>query len=147
MRQLPISRATDLFDRLGTLSSLLNEAFYPEIEEETGKYSWVPSVDITETLNDFKVLVELSGVKKEDVKINLENNVLSISGERKTPKIEKDTEYIRTERYYGQFKRIFRLSELVKEDGIKADLMDGVLTITIPKAEKAKPKEIPIKVN
>jgi HSP20 family protein len=146
MRNIPMSRASDLFDRLGTLSSLLNEAFYPEIEEESGKYAWVPSVDITETLNDFKVLVELSGVKKEDVQVNLENNVLTISGERNSPVVEKDTQNIRTERYYGLFKRIFRLSELVSEDGIKADLKEGVLTITIPKAEKAKPKEIPIKV-
>jgi len=147
MRNIPMIRTTDLFDRLGTLSSLLNDTFYPEIEEESGKYAWVPSIDITETLNDFKVLVELSGVKKEDVQVSLESNVLTISGERNTPIVEKDTQNIRTERLYGKFKRIFRLSELVKEDGIKADLKDGVLTVTIPKAEKAKSKEIPIKVN
>lgn len=147
MKMLPVRRANDLFDRFSTLSSLFGGAFYPEVEEESGKYSWVPLVDITETLNNFEVSVELPGVNKDDVQINLIDNVLRISGERINPVLDKDTQHHRNERYYGKFQRIFRMTELVKEDAIKADLKDGLLTINIPKAERVKPKEIPIKVS
>ncbi|SEA53695.1 heat shock protein Hsp20 [Desulfuromusa kysingii] len=107
---------------------------------------WVPRADISETDENFNVKVEVPGIKREDVKISLENHVLNISGENKQEKEEKGKKFHRVERYYGQFNRSFSLPENVDEEKIEAAFNDGLLTLTIPKTEVQKPKAIEIKV-
>lgn len=107
---------------------------------------WAPRADICETDEDFNVKVEVPGIKREDVKINLENHVLSISGENKQENEEKGKKFHRIERYYGSFSRSFSLPENVDEDKIEAVFNDGLLTLRIPKTEVKKPKAIEIKV-
>ena len=105
-----------------------------------------PAVDIAEQENEYEVKVELPGVSKEDVKISLESNILTIKGEKKEEKEEKKTNLHRVERSYGMFQRSFTLPTTVKSDKIDATFSDGVLTITLPKVEEAKPKQIEVKV-
>jgi HSP20 family protein len=107
---------------------------------------WAPRADICETDDNFSVKVEVPGIKREDVKINLENHVLSISGENRQEKEEKGKKFHRVERYYGSFSRSFSLPENVNEEDIEAVFKDGLLTLTIPKKEVEKPKSIEIKV-
>ena len=105
---------------------------------------WNPAVDITESKDGYEVKAELPGLKKENIKISFEDDVLVLSGERKNEKDEKDENFHRIERNYGKFERCFRLPNDVKSDEIKANYKNGVLTVNIPKNEKAKPKEIAI---
>jgi HSP20 family protein len=107
---------------------------------------WVPSVDVSETDGDYQIKAELPDVKKEDVKVTVENGVLTIQGERKQEKEEKGKKYHRVERSYGSFVRSFTLPDLVDEEKVKAEFKDGVLNLQLPKSEKAKPKAIEVKV-
>jgi len=107
---------------------------------------WAPRADISETDDSFSVNVEVPGIKREDVKISLEDHVLNISGENKLEKEEKGKKFHRIERYYGSFSRSFTLPENVDEEKIEAGFKDGLLTLTIPKTEIKKPKSIEIKV-
>ena len=120
---------------------LSGENRYPE---NTGAIA--PSVNVEETDNEFKVSAELPGMKKEDIKITFENNVLSISGEKKADKEYKDGNFHHYERNYGKFCRNIGVPSGVKLDKIDAEYKDGILNIVVPKAEEAKPKEIEIKV-
>ncbi|MCX7984007.1 MAG: Hsp20/alpha crystallin family protein [Bacteroidetes bacterium] len=115
-------------------------------EEETSLAQWSPAVDIAEKDDAYIVKVELPGVEKDDVKVTLESNVLTIRGEKKFEKETKKENYHRIERCYGSFNRSFTLPSTVKSDKIDATYKDGVLTITLPKAEEAKPKQIEVKV-
>jgi HSP20 family protein len=108
--------------------------------------TWSPAADIAERENDYVVKVELPGVNKEDVRITLEDDTLTIRGEKKQEKETKDAGYRRLERSYGSFERSFALPTSVKVDNIDAAYKEGVLTITLPKAEDAKPKQIEVKV-
>jgi HSP20 family protein len=105
-----------------------------------------PAVDVVENKDSFVVKAELPGMKKEDVKVTLQNNVLIISGEKKQEVQEKGKTYFKTERTYGTFYRTIDLPVQVKMEEIKADFKDGILTIELPKVEEAKPKEISISV-
>lgn len=107
---------------------------------------WVPSVDVSETEGDYQIKAEIPDVKKEDVKVTVEDGVLTIQGERKQEKEEKGRRYHRVERSYGSFVRSFTLPDLVDEAHVKAEFKDGVLTLHLPKSEKAKPKAIEVKV-
>jgi HSP20 family protein len=107
---------------------------------------WIPAVDISENENSLYVDVEIPGMKKEDIKVSLEHNVLSLRGEKKHEKEVKDENYHRWERSYGSFARSFELPIPVQADKIKASYKSGVLHIELPKAEEVKPKEIPIEV-
>ena len=106
----------------------------------------LPAVDIVEHENEYKVSLELPGVKKEDVKITLSNDVLTVKGEKKSEKESKGKNFHRSERNYGTFQRSFVLPTLVQNDKIEAAYDSGILTITLPKMEEAKPKEIEVKV-
>lgn len=108
--------------------------------------NWTPAVDITEHENEYVVKLEIPGVSKDDVKITLENNVLTVKGEKKQEKESKSANYHRVERSYGAFQRTFTLPMGVKEDSIDASYKDGILNIALPKAEEAKPKQIDVKV-
>jgi HSP20 family protein len=107
---------------------------------------WAPSVDIIEDDKEWLVKADLPEVKKEDVKVNVENGVLTITGERKFEKEEKDKKYHRIERSYGNFLRSFTLPEGADGAKVTADFKDGVLKVHLPKNEKAKPKTVEVKV-
>jgi HSP20 family protein len=107
---------------------------------------WTPSVDISETEGEYQIKAEIPDVKKEDVKVTLEDGVLTIQGERKYEKEEKGKKYHRIERSYGSFVRTFSLPDVIDEEKVKAEFKDGVLNLHLPKSEKAKPKAIDVKV-
>lgn len=107
--------------------------------------TWAPATDLVEKQNESIVVVELPGVAKEEIKISLEEELLTIKGERKTGSLPDGARWIRSERPNGEFFRTIRLSHPVKAGGVLADLVNGILTVTLPKAEEARPREIPIK--
>jgi len=108
---------------------------------------WMPVVDISESDGEYLIKAELPEVKKEDVKVTVEDGVLTIQGERRQEKEEKGKRYHRVERSYGSFVRSFTLPESVDEGGVKAEYKDGVLNLHLPKSEKVKPKAIDVKVS
>ncbi len=107
---------------------------------------WTPAVDIAEHENEYSVKLELPGVSKDDVKITMQKNILSVRGEKKKEKETKGSNFHRVERSYGAFQRNFTLPSTVKAERIDASYVDGILTIVLPKAEDAKPKQIDVKV-
>ncbi|WHZ16312.1 MAG: Heat shock protein Hsp20 [Nitrospira sp.] len=108
---------------------------------------WSPLVDIVENEQEYLIKAELPEVKKEDVRLTVEDEVLTISGERKFEKEEKGRKHHRIERAYGSFVRSFSLPEDADGSKVTADYKDGVLHVHLPKSEKAKPKSIEIKVS
>ncbi|HEX9940597.1 MAG TPA: Hsp20/alpha crystallin family protein [Thermoanaerobaculia bacterium] len=125
--------------------SRLFDTFFNDLQgEEVGNRGWVPPVDIQETADGYKLEAELPGLTKEDINITLENNVLRLSGERKFEKDVKKENYHRVERTYGAFSRAFALPQQVNPEGVCAAFENGILTITVPKAEQAKPRKIAI---
>jgi HSP20 family protein len=107
---------------------------------------WTPSADITETDKEYLIKANLPEVRKEDVKVTLENGAITISGERKREKEEKGEHEIRMESFYGMFTRSFSLPDNVDSRNVRAESKDGVLKIHIPKIEAAKPKPVTIDV-
>ncbi len=109
--------------------------------------SYTPRTRITEDKDNFYINLELPGIAKENVKIEVENNLLSIKGEKKSQNKSEDTNLVMNEIVYGEFCRSFNISKDIKVDGIEAEFKDGMLTITLPKVEEAKPvvKEIKLK--
>lgn len=116
----------------------------PASEAAAGR-TWMPAVDIREGDEHLELVAELPGMKKEDVQITLENNVLTIAGERKFEAETKNEAYHRIERAYGNFSRSFTLPATVKTDKVDAKFADGVLTIQLPKMEESKPRKIAIR--
>ncbi len=115
--------------------------------EDLEKGSWAPSVDIYETEDSYKLSADLPGINRDDIQIDIKDNTLTIKGEKKfEDKVSKDN-YVRVEREYGTFTRSFALSENVDPENIKANYKDGVLEVTLPKKEEAKPKQIKVTVN
>jgi len=104
-----------------------------------------PLVNLTENKDNFFIRAELPGVEKDDLEISATSNSISISGERKIPQEEEDARYHRREREAGRFSRIITLGAEIQPDKVEAGLKNGVLTVTIPKAEIAKPKQITVK--
>jgi HSP20 family protein len=107
---------------------------------------WLPSVDVSETKNDLVIKAELPGLDPKDIDISMNNGYLTIKGEKKNEKEEKDENYHLIERSYGSFTRSVRLPREVQSDKITASFKNGILKITLPKSEEAKKKEIKIKV-
>ena len=108
---------------------------------------WSPLVDIVEDENEYRIKAELPAMKKADVRLTVDNGVLTISGERKYEQEEKQEKHHRIERAYGSFLRSFSLPEDADGSKVTADYKDGVLHMHLPKSEKAKPKSIEIKVS
>jgi HSP20 family protein len=109
--------------------------------------SWSPAVDIFERGDDLVLRAEVPDVKKEDLELKVENDVLTLGGERKCDEsVERDS-YHRIERHYGSFRRSFTLPSSVDSARIKATCQDGVLEVVLPKAEAAKPRQIPVQVS
>jgi HSP20 family protein len=124
----------------------------PAARGEAGKEAmtvaeWSPLVDITEDEKEYLIKADLPEVKKEDVKLTVQNDVMTISGERKYEKEEKGKKYHRVERAYGSFMRSFTLPEDADGSKVSAEYKDGVLRVRLPKSEKAKPKSIEVKVS
>ena len=115
-------------------------------KESLATTEWSPAVDITEDEKSYVIKAELPEVKKEDVRVTLENGVLTLTGERKFEKEEKGRKYHRIERAYGTFSRSFALPENVDASKVNAAYKDGMLTVTVAKSEQAKPKQIEVKV-
>lgn len=116
-------------------------------EDEASTRPWAPAVDIYETGNDIVLKAELPGVDPKDVEVRVEDNTLYLKGERKFEKEVKEENYHRVERSYGAFSRSFSLPNSIDADQVGAEYKDGVLTLTLPKREEAKPKTIKIAVS
>ncbi len=114
---------------------------------DTEETYWMPTVDISETENYFEIRAELPGVSESDVNISVTDNRLTVKGEKRQEAETDGKNYHRVERRYGNFQRSFTLPRNVETSNIKAGYTDGVLTLTIPKAEEAKPTEIPIRTD
>ena len=137
---------SDLFGIQREMNKMFDGVFRGAGDEDYSFSSWTPAVDIVEHDDEYLVKVELPGVNKEEVKLTLENNILTIRGEKKQEKETKKENYHRVERSYGSFQRSFTLPAAVKSDKIDASYKDGILTVSLPKAEEAKPKQIEVKV-
>lgn len=135
----------DLFnDRFARLFDQMFERGLRPSTEEYSNRNWLPAMDIRETADDLILEAELPGVKKEDVSLSLENSVLTLSGERKFEKDVEKESYHRIERAYGSFSRAFTLPRNVRAEEATANFNDGVLTITLPKVDEAKPRRLEI---
>ncbi|PYT83735.1 MAG: molecular chaperone [Acidobacteria bacterium] len=132
-----------------TLQEQINRVFGDVVGrtgEESNLTPWAPEVDIYETENELVVKADLPDVNPQDLDIRVESNILTIRGERKFDKKVNEDNYLRIERSYGSFSRSFSLANSVKSEAIKADYQNGVLTLSIPKREEAKPKQIKVNV-
>jgi len=139
---------------LGRLSSLhdeidrLFEAPLAELARSSNLLSgWTPAVDVYEQKENFVVKAELPGMRKENITVSLHDGSLSISGERQSETKHEDSEVYRAERYFGRFQRTVTLPAPVAADKVRAQYKDGVLTITLPKTEEAKPKQIDVSMD
>ena len=125
------------------LNRTIHDPFTPRTEDSFG--AWVPPVDIFERQDHLVIRVEVPGVQKEDMDVRIENGVLTLHGERKAEKEIKDENAHLMERVYGRFTRSFSLPTTVDAAKVTATYKDGVLEVTVPKAETAKPKKVEIK--
>ena len=129
------------------INRLFSDAFeHTGFSQESNLTAWAPAVDIHENEHELVVKADLPGVDAKDLDIRVENNILTIRGERKFEKKVNEDSYLRVERAYGSFSRSFSLANTVNPDGIKADYQDGVLSLTVPKREEAKLKQIKVSV-
>ena len=139
----------DPFRDLNSLQERMNRLFNEagrggRSEEPSATTTWSPAVDIYETEGEIIVKAEIPGVDRNDISLHLENNVLTLKGERRFEKETKEENYHRIERSYGGFSRAFSIPAIVDEDKIRADYKDGVLKIALPKKDQLKPKQIQI---
>jgi len=140
------------WDPFGDVDTLFNRMvsgrFWPRLapEGDDKKLQWAPSADISETDKEYVIRAELPAVKKEDVQVTLDNGIITIKGERKQQKEDKNEKFHRVESFYGSFERSFTVPDNVKSEEIKCESKDGVLTVHIPKIEvaKQKPKQIAV---
>jgi HSP20 family protein len=138
----PFRGVATLQDQVNRLS---NDVF-ERTGEESSLSAWAPAVDIYETEHELVVKADLPEVDPKDLDIRVKNNILTIRGERKFEKRVKEENYLRVERSYGSFARSFTLANTVNPDAIKAEYQNGALTLSIPKREEAKPKQIKVNV-
>ena len=139
----------DPFRDLNTLQDRMNRLFEEanrgwKSDEGPGTTAWSPAVDIFETEDEIIVKAEVPGMGRKDIDLSLENNVLTLKGDRRFQKETKEENYHRIERSYGSFTRSFSIPAMVNEDKIRADYNDGVLSISLPKKERAQAKQIKI---
>jgi HSP20 family protein len=127
--------------RLANLQDELDRLF------ESPLTGWAPALDVHEDADSFIIRAEVPGLKREDIGVSLQDGALIISGERKSEKVEEGVEIHRQERFYGKFQRALTLPAPVAADKVKAQYKDGILTVTLPKTEEAKPRQIDVSVN
>jgi HSP20 family protein len=138
----PLREIEDMFDRYTRAMGLPSSGG----QELITSGDWSPRVDISETENEFAIKAEIPDVKKEDVKVSVDNGVLTIHGEKKQEKEEKGKKFHRVERYYGSFSRSFTLPDNVDATKVKATFKDGMLNLQMPKTAEAKPKALEVKI-
>ena len=143
----PFRELEEMSDRLNRVFARSNLATQAGNRDAFSSFDWAPSVDIAETAEAFEIKAELPDVKKEDVKVTVEDGELRISGERKQEKEERGKKYHRVERSYGSFMRSFTLPDNVDDAKLTAEYKDGLLNVRLPKTEKAAPKAIAVKVS
>lgn len=142
----------DPFRDVAALQDRINRIFSEsfgrsrDLDDEVGLYDWRPTVDIYETTEGITLKVELPGINKEDVSVEVKDNVLTLRGERLLDPEVKDENYYRKERIFGKFQRSFSLQEPIKPNLIKASFKDGVLTIEVPRPEEEKPKQVTVNI-
>jgi HSP20 family protein len=144
-----MNRFEQPFRGASSLQEQINRVFHDVVGhagEESNLTPWAPSVDIYETENELVVKADLPDVNPQNLDIRVENNVLTIRGERKFESKVNEDSYLRIERAYGSFSRSFSLANSVKTEAIRADYQNGVLTLSLPKREEAKPKQIKVNV-
>jgi len=139
----PFGDFDDAFSRL--MPSLFNRSGRIGVENG-GKFAWAPSADISETDQEYLIRAELPAVKKEDVKVTLDQGMITIHGERKEEKETKDEKFHRVESFRGAFSRTFSVPENIDEKAIRADSKDGVLTVHLPKTKASTAKAVEVKV-
>ena len=144
MKLTTYQRPSLLWPTFGRLTGLQDEM---DRLLEMPLQAWAPALDVHEDKDGYTVRVEVPAMKREDIVVSLQDGALVVSGERKEEKITEDTEVHRQERYYGKFSRALTLPTAVAGDKVKAVYKDGILTVTLPKAEEAKPKQIDVAVN
>lgn len=139
----------DPFRDLRTLQEEVNRLFSTNLsrsfgDEGIGRGAWAPSVDIYENKDQIVLEAELPGMKQEDFDLAIENNVITLRGERKFEKVDETDNYHRVERSYGAFTRSFTLPQTVSPEGATAEYSNGVLRVTLPKREETKARRIEI---
>ena len=137
-------KRSPLSDFSRTMNSIFNTL--SEEEEETSVYNFDPAIDIRENGDKFELSAELPGVDKKDVNISVNDDVLTISGEKKKEVKKEAAQCYRSERFFGKFERSFRLPDGVDQDEIEASYENGILHLDIPKTEESKPKEKQIEI-
>ena len=135
----------DVLSLREAMNQLMEESFVRPAAAQSGK-NFVPALDFSENAEGYLVEAALPGVKPEDVEVTVENNVLTIKGETRQEKEDKQRSFHRIERRFGSFQRTIALPNTVKPDAIKASLEHGVLRLEIPKAEEVKPRKISVNV-
>jgi HSP20 family protein len=140
----PFKEMEDLQKRLNSIFNV-EPARVQDGKEQMTVAHWAPLVDITEDEHEYSIKAELPEVQKAEVKVVVENGVLTISGERKSEKEEKTRKYHRVERAYGSFARSFSLPDDADEAKVSAEFKDGLLTVRLAKSEKARPRSIDVK--
>ena len=140
----------DTYSGLSGLQEQVNRLFestFPRRGDNSALTTWAPAVDIYESENELVVKADLPDVNEMDLDVRIENNTLTIRGERKFEKKVSEENYLRVERTYGSFSRSFSLPNTVNSEAIKAEYKNGVLTVELPKRAEAKPKQIKVNVN
>lgn len=139
----------DPFHNISTLQEQVNRLFegkFTHSGDNSTLTAWAPSVDVYETENELVIKADLPEVAEKDLDVRVENNMLTIRGERKFEQSVKEESYLRMERSYGSFSRSFSLPNTVDAQAIKAQYTDGVLTVSLPKRAESKPKQVKINV-
>lgn len=136
----------DPFRELTALQNEVNRLMGRFGTEPVERQSWIPSIDVVETKEGIKFQAELAGMRPEDIHLEVEDNVLIISGERRFEHEVEEDKYYRIERRYGSFSRSIALPQGVLSENIEANYENGVLEVLVPKAEEAKPKRIDVAV-
>ena len=146
----PLNTAGDLFDPRG-LRRVFDEVFqgWPSLSGEGNAITsaWLPACDVFESNDSLKIVAEIPGVTPEDVKLTLENNVLTIRGEKKQESEDRADRVHRYKRSYGAFERSFVLPSTTDAERIEANYKDGILTVTVAKVEKARPRQITVRAS
>jgi HSP20 family protein len=129
------------------MSRFLEDSFFRGAGEDSAITAWAPAVDIFETEHELVLRADLPGLEEKDIDVRIENNMLTFRGERQFEKSVKEDNYLRVERSFGAFSRSFALPNTVNPDAIKAEYRNGVLTITLPKREESKPRQVKVSVS
>jgi HSP20 family protein len=132
--------------RLTDLREEIDRLFEAPLARASEFPGWTPAFDVYEEKDNFVVKAELPGMKKEDINVSLHDGDLIISGERKPEPKSEGTEVYRSERFFGKFQRLVTLPATVAANSVKAEYKDGILTVTLPKSEEAKPRQIEVNV-